>query len=144
MKRPEKALVLHRLRASEALWGIRRRTALAARAVHLPELFRQPHDKRLLLYEQGLGVSLERQVEVIVGSVGFRPAQHEALAARLLGRRVHVARPPEELLEARHARLGLGHQPHQELRAHHFHRPQLGFDSWRVILLFSTMSEVAY
>ena len=30
MKRPKKALVLHHLRASEALWGIRRRTALAA------------------------------------------------------------------------------------------------------------------
>ena len=72
MKRPKKALVLHRLRASEALWGIRRRTALAARAVHLPELVRQPHDERLLLYEQDLDVdvALERQVGFVVGSVG--------------------------------------------------------------------------
>ena len=70
MKRPAKALVLHRLRASEALRGIRRQTALAARAVHLPELVRQPHDERLLLHEEGLDVALERQVEFVVGSVG--------------------------------------------------------------------------
>ena len=60
MKRPEKALVLHHLRASEALRGIRRRTALVARAVHLPELVRQANDEHLLLYEQGLDVALER------------------------------------------------------------------------------------
>ena len=70
MKRPAKAFVLHRLRASEALREIRWRTAPATRAIHLPELVRQPHTERVLVYEQDLDIALERQVEVVLSSVG--------------------------------------------------------------------------